>query len=67
MSTTAEGIETNEEFEWLRAQGCDQAQGFLFSRPLPANAYRDLLAARETRGPWLHQHDGIPFARVVNG
>ncbi len=33
--TTAEGIETEEQFELLRATGVDQMQGYLFSRPVP--------------------------------
>jgi diguanylate cyclase (GGDEF)-like protein len=38
LDTTAEGVETDEQFELLRAAGCTQAQGFLFSRPVPAAA-----------------------------
>jgi diguanylate cyclase (GGDEF)-like protein len=37
MTTTAEGVETREQLELLRAEGCTQAQGFLFSRPRPAS------------------------------
>ncbi len=36
MVTTAEGIETSEQLEAVRALGCTEMQGFLFSRPLPA-------------------------------
>jgi len=36
MSTTAEGIETAEQMELLRATECSQMQGFLFSRAVPA-------------------------------
>jgi diguanylate cyclase (GGDEF)-like protein len=37
LDTTAEGVETFEQFELLRAAGCTHAQGFLFSRPVPAS------------------------------
>lgn len=36
MSTTAEGVETWEQLERLRAQGCNEVQGFYFSPPKPA-------------------------------
>ena len=45
MNTTAEGVETRRELDWLRRHGCDEAQGFLFSRPVPARRLRELIAA----------------------
>jgi diguanylate cyclase (GGDEF)-like protein len=36
MQTTAEGVETYEQFEWLRGEGCNEAQGYYFSRAVPA-------------------------------
>lgn len=44
MRVTAEGIETREQFDWLRANGCDLGQGFLLARPSPL---APLLAAGE--------------------
>ncbi len=35
MTTTAEGTETREEFEFCREIGCEQVQGYLFGRPMP--------------------------------
>ena len=46
MSTTAEGVETEEQLEAVRAQGCDEVQGFLFSPPLPASGVARLIAVR---------------------
>src|SRR5687767_11208732 len=36
ISVVAEGIETEAQFDILRAMGCDVGQGYLFARPLPA-------------------------------
>lgn len=36
LSVVAEGVESAEQFEWVRAQGIEQCQGFLFAPPLSA-------------------------------
>ena len=43
MTTTAEGIETEEQLAAVREQGCNEVQGFLFSRPIEADAVIPLL------------------------
>ncbi len=46
LRVTAEGIETRDQLKILRDQNCDQFQGFLASRPLRAEAFRELLEKR---------------------
>ena len=36
MTTTAEGVETDEQRDRIMAEGCTEMQGYLFSPPLPA-------------------------------
>jgi EAL domain-containing protein (putative c-di-GMP-specific phosphodiesterase class I) len=44
-SVVAEGPETEEQVRFLRAHGCGFAQGFYFSKPVPADEFADLLRA----------------------
>jgi EAL domain-containing protein (putative c-di-GMP-specific phosphodiesterase class I) len=57
LKVVAEGVETREQGELLRRLGCDEAQGFLFSRPLPAEEIEALLRADVT----------LPRPRVWHG
>jgi EAL domain-containing protein (putative c-di-GMP-specific phosphodiesterase class I) len=43
MATCAEGVETKEQLDCLRTEGCTLVQGFLYSKPRPAAEIRDLL------------------------
>ncbi|MNO01862.1 Oxygen sensor protein DosP [compost metagenome] len=47
---TAEGIETQEQYDFLRNAGCDQGQGYLLARPMPASDLARWLATRAERG-----------------
>lgn len=47
MRTTAEGVETNEQLDIVKENGCNLVQGFLFDRPQPADIIRDILRAED--------------------
>jgi diguanylate cyclase (GGDEF)-like protein len=49
MSTTAEGIETEEQLAAVREEGCNEVQGFLFSPPLSPAAVGELLDKEAAR------------------
>jgi diguanylate cyclase (GGDEF)-like protein len=49
MTTTAEGVETEQQKELLRALGCTEMQGYLFSPAIPAVEIRQLLRAHRSR------------------
>jgi diguanylate cyclase (GGDEF)-like protein/PAS domain S-box-containing protein len=46
MTTIAEGVERVEQRDQLRAQGCEEVQGFLYSKAVPANQLTDLREPR---------------------
>jgi len=45
MTIVAEGVETLAQLQWLRNVGCNEAQGYLISRPLPRKELMDFVAA----------------------
>jgi diguanylate cyclase (GGDEF)-like protein/PAS domain S-box-containing protein len=50
IATTAEGIETAEQLDRVRAEGCTEVQGYLFSPPRPASELSDLLCSEDSKG-----------------
>lgn len=48
LKVIAEGVETSAQLDYLRRQGCDEAQGYYFSRPIPATDFARLLESDET-------------------
>jgi diguanylate cyclase (GGDEF)-like protein/PAS domain S-box-containing protein len=60
MATTAEGVETEEQQRLLRALGCSEMQGYLFSAAKPADKVVELFALHRSR---LAQRDGTEGRR----
>ena len=54
LKVVAEGVETPQQLEFLKAVGCDEYQGYHFSQPLPATKFEALI--RDSRA------DDIPFS-----
>jgi EAL domain-containing protein (putative c-di-GMP-specific phosphodiesterase class I) len=46
LKVIAEGVETQAQFDYLRDHGCDQIQGFFFSKPLPAEQLEEKLLSQ---------------------
>ena len=55
MIAHAEGVETEDEYAFLRANGCRFAQGYWFARPMPAAGFEALI------------REGLPLGRVPDG
>ncbi|MHB1617729.1 MAG: EAL domain-containing response regulator [Metallibacterium sp.] len=53
IATVAEGVEDQADWDFLRQQGCDLAQGYFIARAMPAEDLPAWLAAWETRRPLL--------------
>ena len=58
IAVTAEGVETDDQLQYLRREGCTQAQGYYIGRPVPAERFAAMLANDVCRQPtqWLPAH-----------
>lgn len=54
LNVVAEGVETEEQSSLLRMLGCDEMQGFLFSRPLPCEVFEATYLAMASLGSSTH-------------
>jgi EAL domain-containing protein (putative c-di-GMP-specific phosphodiesterase class I) len=51
MKILAEGVETEEQLEFLKAEGCDYMQGYLIGKPIPANKISEWMSEFAARQP----------------
>jgi diguanylate cyclase (GGDEF)-like protein/PAS domain S-box-containing protein len=54
LRVVAEGVETQEQLAFLQDHGCDEAQGYYFSRPVPADQFAELLRTGIPTPPLVH-------------
>ena len=55
MKTIAEGVETEGQLDFLRSEGCDEVQGYHFSRPLVAAQFETFANEHRSDPPAIHQ------------
>jgi len=55
LTVVAEGVETPQQVEFLRSQGCDEIQGYLLSRPIDAAGFAG----------WFVRHEALPSLEVA--
>ena len=48
LTVVAEGVETAAQAAFLRAEGCDEVQGFLYGKPMPSAEFRQLLESTQS-------------------
>jgi diguanylate cyclase (GGDEF)-like protein/PAS domain S-box-containing protein len=60
ITTTVEGVETHAQLDAVNVEGFDEAQGYLFARPILASEVRQLIESRQTRSDLPHPDGGPP-------
>ena len=54
LQVVAEGVESDQTWSWLKTWGCDQAQGFYISHPLPINEFEKYIETYTAGGVFQH-------------
>jgi diguanylate cyclase (GGDEF)-like protein len=66
MTTTAEGVERAEQVEHLRAEGCGEVQGFLYSKAVPAGELTDLRQPQHAHAAQLVAMEEARVRKLAN-
>ncbi|TFW26507.1 EAL domain-containing protein, partial [Massilia arenosa] len=67
LKTVAEGVEREAQLSYLRRHGCDEIQGFWFSRPVEASAFEAMLAqGHALAAPGEHPEEDKPTLLIVD-
>jgi diguanylate cyclase (GGDEF)-like protein len=59
LTVIAQGVETKEQADFLRAHACDELQGFYFNRPLPAHQFAQLMRAQTPEITYIGTRAGL--------
>ena len=62
LNVIAEGVETEDQLKFLKQFGCNEGQGYYYSRPLPAELFEDFLVPMERR-QIIQSKEPIPIKR----
>jgi EAL domain-containing protein (putative c-di-GMP-specific phosphodiesterase class I) len=62
LTVVAQGVETSDQAEFLRAHACDEIQGFYFNRPLAPELFTQLLLAPATEVTYIGKRAGLDAA-----
>ncbi len=65
LEVVAEGVETLPALRWLADRGCESAQGFLISRPMPAEAFGDWVTRYRAATPAADERSATAAVQVV--
>jgi EAL domain-containing protein (putative c-di-GMP-specific phosphodiesterase class I) len=66
IEVTAEGVETHQQLQYLREQGCLEAQGYLFSHPPPATEIEQFMQLTWNLSLWRQPSIGVPSCDEKN-